>query len=230
MLKSLVKRSFRAVGLNVEWRDRLLESITYQDSPYLPRIYYESVRRLFYFRDMVDRVRAVPGNLVECGTSVGYGLLSFILIGELDGVRRDYYSFDSFEGFPAPAEEDRGTHLTKGFLSSPPELLLKVLRDGGVPEELIRQRLHVRKGFFDQTLPHYDGPIALLHLDCDLYESYKTALEHLYAKVAPNGVIMFDEYKSPHFPGADKAIDGFFADKPETVVQHPFGNYYVVKQ
>jgi O-methyltransferase len=230
MLKRIIKGLFHAAGLKVEWRDRLLESIVYQDSPFLPRIHHAQVKRLFYQREMVEQVRDVPGNLVECGTSVGYGLLGFILISELQGSPRHYYSFDSFEGFPSPAAEDNGTHVTKGFLASPPEVLLRVLRDGGVREEVLESRLHVGKGFFDKTLPGYSGPIALLHLDCDLYDSYRVALEMLYDQVSPGGVIMFDEYRDPHFPGADKAIDEFFAQKPEKLVQHRYGNYYVVKQ
>jgi hypothetical protein len=84
---------------------------------------------------------------------------------------------------------------------------------------------------FDATLPKYEGRIALLHLDCDLYESYKTALTHLYEKVAPGGVVMFDEYDDSRWPGAKIAIDEFFADKAEK--PRPHGKctwkYYVQK-
>jgi hypothetical protein len=64
------------------------------------------------------------------------------------------------------------------------------------------------------------GSIALLHLDCDLYESYKLALETFYDKVQPDGVIMFDEYADERWPGARKAIDEFFVHKPEAVQAH----------
>ena len=229
MIKSLIKRAFHTIGLSVEWRDKLLEQITYKDSPYLARIQLHSVRRLLYFREMVEKVRHTPGDLVECGTSVGHGLLSFILLSELMGVPRTYYSFDSFEGFPELAPEDQGTHVTKGLLASPPALLMKVLRDGYVPEDVIANRFCLVKGFFDKTIPSYTRPIALLHLDCDLYDSYKSSLS-LYDQVVSGGVIMFDEYRNPHFPGADKAIDEFFADKPEKLRQHSLGNYFVVKQ
>ncbi len=88
------------------------------------------------------------------------------------------------------------------------------------------------KGWFDTTLPRYDGRIALLHLDCDLYESYKVRLDILYDKVQPGGAIMFDEYKDTRWPGATKAIDAFFADKPEVIQPHSrcTWKYHVVKQ
>jgi hypothetical protein len=143
-----------------------------------------------------------------------------------------YYGFDSFEGFPEPVEKDEATPITgKGFWAKPPETVLKVLRDGRLPEETIRDRIRLVKGWFDKTLPAYDGHIALLHLDCDLFESYKLALEVLYDKVEPGGVIMFDEYGDGRWPGATKAIDGFFADKPERIQPHPrcTWKYHVVK-
>ena len=87
------------------------------------------------------------------------------------------------------------------------------------------------KGFFDNTLSSYEGRIALLHLDGDLYESYKVPLATLYDKVVRGGIIMFDEYADPRWTGARKAIDEFFADKPEVVVPHAkcTWKYYVEK-
>ena len=95
-----------------------------------------------------------------------------------------------------------------------------MLRDGRIPEIVIHDRVRLIKGFFDKTLPQYEGRIALLHLDGDLYESYKVSLETLYEKVAPGGIIMFDEYLDQRWPGATKAIDEFFSGKPEKVVPH----------
>jgi hypothetical protein len=117
-------------------------------------------------------------------------------------------------------------------LGQPPDTVLKVLRDGRLPEQTLRERIHLVKGWFDQTLPGYDGKIAFLHLDCDLYESYKLSLEMLYDKVQPGGVILFDEYGDERWPGATKAIDEFFRDKPETVQPHPrcSWKFHVVKQ
>ena len=72
----------------------------------------------------------------------------------------------------------------------------------------------------------------MLHLDCDLYESCKLALETFYDKVQPGGVIMFDEYADARWPGATKAIDEFFSDKPEMIQPDPkcTWKYHVTKQ
>jgi hypothetical protein len=174
-----------------------------------------------YFRDQVERVAGVPGDIVECGVSIGHGALLFLLLSEYVGVERTYYGFDSFEGFPDPVQADETTPITgPGFWASPSKAVTKVLRDGRIPEQWMRDRVRLIKGWFQHTLPKYDSTIALLHLDCDLYESYKIALETLYDKVAPGGIIMFDEYRDQRWPGATKAIDEFFADKPERVQAH----------
>ena len=64
----------------------------------------------------------------------------------------------------------------------------------------------------------------LLHLDCDLYESYLTCLNNLYKNVVNKGVIVFDEYYSHKYPGARIAIDEFFEDKKGTF------EYYVTSE
>ena len=54
------------------------------------------------------------------------------------------------------------------------------------------------KGWFDATLPRFaaahGGPVALLHVDCDLYSSTKCIFTHLGDRVVPGSVIVFDEY------------------------------------
>jgi hypothetical protein len=234
-LKSAVKRSLRRLGYKIEKIDPLEESIPvdYNHSPFLPRVYRGALDRYLYFKDMVEKVRTVEGDIVECGVSIGHGALLLTLFSDYIETPRTYYGFDSFEGFPEPVEKDETTPIKgKGFWANPPDTVLKVLRDGRLNEDVIRERIRLVKGWFDKTLPRYEGGIALLHLDCDLYESYKLALETLYDKVQPGGVIMFDEYGDTRWPGATKAIDEFFSDKPETVRPHPkcTWKFHVVKQ
>ena len=235
MLTDLIKRSFRYAGLKIERLDPLEETIPadYNHSPFLPRVYRGSLDRYLYFLDQLKIIRDIEGDIVECGVSIGHGALLFLLLSEYLGIERTYYGFDSFAGFPDPVEKDEITPITgKGFWANPPETVLKVFRDGRISEEKIRQRVRLAKGMFDETLPEYQGKIALLHLDCDLYQSYKSALTHLYNKVVKGGVIMFDEYADARWPGARKAIDEFFADKREKPVSHPkcSWKYYVEKE
>ena len=135
MFKSAIKRAVHWSGYKIERRDRLIDTTPadYNHSPFLPRIYRGSLDRMLYFRDQVERTSAVPGDIIECGVSIGYGALIFLLLSEYFGIARTYYGFDSFEGFPAPAEKDESTPITgRGFWANPPETVMKVLRDGRV--------------------------------------------------------------------------------------------------
>jgi hypothetical protein len=53
----------------------------------------------------------------------------------------------------------------------------------------------VGAGQFSDTLPTLDtGPLALIRLDGDLYESTYVALENLYPKLSPGGFLIVDDY------------------------------------
>lgn len=74
----------------------------------------------------------------------------------------------------------------------------------------------------------------LVHLDCDLYESYMTCLRFLYPRLVRGGYMVFDEYDLAvaAYPGAQKAIDQFLAGKPEKLERFGEGVHtrcYIVK-
>ena len=92
------------------------------------------------------------------------------------------YGFDGFDGLP----EDWTSRMRKGFFA----------RDT-LPR--VRSNCHLIVGWFDQTLPKFKetikhSPIALLHVDCDLYSSTVTVLNNLRENIVPGTVIVFDEY------------------------------------
>lgn len=78
--------------------------------------------------------------------------------------------------------------------------------------KLDETRIHLVKGWFSDTLPVTDtGEIALLHLDCDLYQSVKFCLETLYDKVVEGGCIVIDDYG--YWSGCKKAVDEFIHNR-----------------
>jgi hypothetical protein len=213
----------RRLGYEIHQRDPLEDFIPreYLQSPFLPKLYRQSAGRMLYFKDMLDRVRHLEGDIVECGVSIGHGILYFMLLSELIGVERRVFGFDSFAGFPSPSEQDRKTdatfQVTQGYYASPGEMVDRVLRDGRVSQNLIDTKLHLVQGFFADTLTQYTGQIVLLHLDCDFYDSYKQCLGKLFDKVVSGGFILLDEYEDPNYPGAQHAVDEFLVDKVERI-------------
>lgn len=237
-MKVLVKKLAASLGLSVSRRDRLLELVPldYLQSPFLPRIHRKSLGRTLYFTQMFERVPDVSGDIVECGTSIGHGILLWALLSDLAGADRTVWGFDSFSGFPDPTVADKrpdgSLAIHRGKYRTPPEIVQRVLTDGGVSAHTLRDRVRIVKGFFEESLCEFEGTIAILHLDCDLYESYKTCLEALYDKVASGGLILFDEYADEKHPGCRRAVDEFFRDKPEKPVElsrYRYSRHYVVK-
>jgi len=121
------------------------------------------------------------GVILECGVGSGESLT---WLEDLTGSRR-VVGFDSFEGLP----EDWRPGFDAGAFAQ---------RERG---RFRRAELCV--GLFEDTLPAFiaalDEPIALLHVDCDLYSSTRTVLSHCMPRLAPNAVVVFDEFFN--YPG-----------------------------
>jgi len=148
----------------------------------------------------------VPGDIVECGTARGgSAALMGLTLKELRA-RRLLWVFDTFEGLPAPSKRDPDLDVANlytgscvGTFDEVQELFEKlgILRD-----------THLIKGLFQTTVPKSEvGPIAVLHLDGDWYDSVRVCLDHLYDRVSSGGVIQIDDYG--HWEGARAAVDDF---------------------
>ena len=70
----------------------------------------------------------------------------------------------------------------------------------------------------------------LVHIDVDLHEPTRDALEFFYPRLALGGMIVCDDYGSTYCPGARKAMDDYMRDKPERIVDLPTMQGLVIKQ
>lgn len=184
--------------------------------------------------------RGIEGSLVECGVWRG-GSMGMMALAHLNAAKRAgrrLHFFDSFEGLPMPSKADgqdarayaggdSGALLATGQCAAPLDDSKALMARLGYPEELCSY--HV--GWFEETVPRAApsiGPIALLRLDGDWYESTRVCLSHLYANVAPWGVIVIDDYG--HWEGCRRAIDEFLATQSAPILLHRIdytGRYFV---
>ncbi len=163
----------------------------------------------------------VPGAFAECGVYKGGSMMAVALTLLEVGVRdRDLYLYDTYEGMPAPTEEDvdhrgidarehfertRTSDRSSDWLACSIERVREAVLSTGYPAE----RIHLVKGVVQETLPDQaPEQIALLRLDTDWYASTRHELETLYPRLAPRGVLIVDDYG--HFQGARKAVDEYF--------------------
>lgn len=135
-------------------------------------------------RTQLDSHLLAKGTVLEFGVATGRTLNHFAHILKNNTV----HGFDGFNGLP----EDWTSRMPKGFFAR------KTL-----PKVLPNCQLVV--GWFNQTLPGFkktvlkNDPIALLHIDCDLYSSTVTVLNELKDNIVPRTIIVFDEYLN--YPG-----------------------------
>jgi len=119
---------------------------------------------------------------------------SLHLIRDTLASRYDVYGFDSFQGLPEDWPE---TDCKKGHFSTQG---LEPYVPGAV----------IFAGWFKDTLPTYlfqAQPIALIHLDCDLYSSTKEVLVALNRFIMPGTILVCDEWiytKSDGSHGTDQ--------------------------
>lgn len=190
--------------------------------------------RLAYLQQMYERIQQVPGDVVECGVGRGGSLflLAYLMRANVHHHARTLWGVDSFQGFPEPTPEDASPRNPKeGEWYVTQEAVIALLEESGIDREAMGRGIRLIPGFFKESLKQFpDRPIALLHLDADLYQSYRDALTALFPKIVRGGVVLFDEYRSVNFPGATKAVDEYFADRPESVLQDAgTGKFYLVK-
>jgi hypothetical protein len=178
----------------------------------------------------------VRGEIVELGVFKGNSFFRWIKFRDLleNTNSRKIIGFDSFGDFPeAGFEADKNKRAA--FISETnggESISLEEMR-----QLLLQQRLdknvELVKGDILKTLPAYikANPhlkISLLHIDVDLFEPTKLALELLFPLVVKGGIIVLDDYGA--FAGANKAIDDYFKDNVE-IKKLPYAHAiaYVVK-
>jgi hypothetical protein len=186
-----------------------------------------------YFTKMYATISAIEGDVVECGVGKGRTMLYLAFSSFIESKKRKVWGFDSFEGFPEPAPEDKSyRNPQKGDWSDTSvEMVLGQLRRAGIPSDFIATNVSLVKGFFPETFKQFpQTKIALLHVDVDLYQSYKDVLEYFYPYVVENGLILFDEYNEEKWPGAKQAVDEFLKEQGQTLqFDTSVHKYFIVK-
>ncbi len=75
------------------------------------------------------------------------------------------------------------------------------------------------KGYFPESASQLpDTSYCLVHIDCDLYAPILSALNYFYPRLVPGGFLIVHDYLSLAWDGAERAVDEFFADKPESII------------
>ncbi len=110
---------------------------------------------------------------------------------------RRLHLFDTFAGLPEPDPEGRDQHIAGRFAASVVEAV--------TPLQSAPITVHVGRfpdSIQGMTLP----PLAMVHVDGDLYWSTRHALEVFWPVLVPGGVMVFDDYATEDCPGVRRAL------------------------
>ncbi|WP_211252466.1 TylF/MycF/NovP-related O-methyltransferase [Maridesulfovibrio frigidus] len=192
------------------------------------------MKRFLAHSEFFKKTLTVPGDIAELGVFRGMGLFTWanLLESYCVGDRtKVVWGFDNWEGFtqfsPEDGEADDAAHKNIGEFS-PKDFYQELLdaiklfdQDRFIPQ---KPRIKLVKGPLEETAAQFvlDNPgvrFSLIHFDCDLYAPTKAALEAFWPVLSRGGIMLFDEYSIPQWPGETKAVDDFFADKPEIRIE-----------
>jgi O-methyltransferase len=186
-----------------------------------PLVGAEWTARFVWFDRLLGEIDDVDGDVAECGVAGGGSLAMLMSLLRLRGSRRHVYGFDTWEGLPKPVAEDLGPGSAAEaglFGEASIGAVWRRLRTHDFDDDEIEERVTLVRGRFDETLPRFEGKLAFLHLDADLYESYRDALGNLWPSLSPGAIVALDDYGAPDsWPGAQRAVDEFVAARAGAV-------------
>jgi hypothetical protein len=179
------------------------------------------VPRMRNIRALIEKAleEDIPGDVMECGVWRGGATVFMRGVLAAHGIHdRNVWVADAFAGLPA-ANPDQPLDVAewgrrKGFFRATQDEVVAAFTTFGLLDERVRFVL----GWFQDSLP--TAPIeqlAVLRIDADLYDSTASVLRNLYAKVAPGGFIIVDDY---YFASCRQAVSDFLAEHDPDVEIH----------
>ena len=205
------------------------------------------LKRFLAHAELFKQVVEVPGDIAELGVFRGMGLMTWANLLEaycIGNRTKTVWGFDNWQGITELAPEDGA------------EIPGAEKRIGGFDPSAFKQELLDAIAIFDNDrfIPQkpriklVDGPIeetagrfvsehpgvrfSLVHFDCDMYKPTRAALEAFWPLLSRGGLMLFDEYAIPDWPGETLAVDEFFTDKQVRIQTLAWNNVpagYLVK-
>ena len=177
-----IRRMANDIATGDTWR--YMESKDLEDLDDLKTDYllYEWVVNKQLDKNLLD-----TGLVLEFGTATGRTLNQFAHWLP----NKTVYGFDSWQGLPEKFNDLPAGH----FAQKLPDVLLNCqLVQGWFGARPLQDKSGIPE-FTAQTFANeHKEPIALLHLDADLYSSTKTVLDAFADQIVPGTVILFNEY------------------------------------
>lgn len=181
----------------------------------------QSMARYLALYEIFKQVLPVQGSIVECGVNWGGGLMMLAHLSSIlepVNFQRRIIGFDTFSGFAGINDADeQGAEANPqrkagGFAADSWDDLQRciALYDanrfiGHIPKiSLVKGDACTEIPAYLEKHPH--TVVSLLHLDFDVYEPTRVAIECLVPRMPKGAVIIFDELNNDSWPGETRAV------------------------
>jgi len=187
------------------------------------------INKMLAHYELYKSILGLPGHIFELGVYKGASLVR--LATYRDALENDYsrkiVGFDAFGEFPTEGLNVKDdlefidTFETAGGYGLDIEEVSTLLNLKGF------ENFQLIKGNVFDTLPAYletnpETRLSFLHLDMDVKEPTDFALEILYERVVPGGLIVFDDYNA--VAGETISVDDFSRKYKLKIEKLPFYN------
>lgn len=205
---------------NMNWVKRMLLGFRFFRNFYRIRSGTSWRAHLVMAMKLLETPPSVKGDVVECGCWKGGATVNLSIACAIVGRKLKVY--DSFEGLPPPTEGDhiaqyahRNGFMPGVYMGALEEVTENVRRLGAL------EVCSFHKGWFEDTLPHHEGDIAMAFWDVDYYSSLHDCLLNLWPYLVDGGYLYLDEYRNVEYCSvfySEKYWDKYFSCLPPGLI------------
>lgn len=175
------------------------------------------VNRLFFLYQFASHCVTLSGEAAEIGVYKGGS--AKLIAKVFEKTPKQIHLFDTFTGFP------KGHPKNNELLSGGTDL--------NSVQSYLKECHNVvfHKGLFPDTAKELkQKKFCFVHIDADLYESTKNALELFYPRMISGGIIICADYTASKYNSPGKAITDFLKGKKEFPIHTTENQCIIIKK
>jgi len=171
----------------------------------------QNLARFLYIYDIFREIENIPGDIAEFGSWKGANIIFLSKLLEIYHAKSNKrtHCFEGFEGLQTFHEKDGDQTGLEGAYKGSYATLIDIIK-----LYQLEHRINIHKGLIQDTVPKFidsepSTMFSMLYFDADIYEPAKVMLDNFADKLSIGGVILFDEWNFPEWPGETQAVSEF---------------------
>ena len=187
---------------------------------------FSSHWRVYIVCWFAEYVKHLEGDFVECGVNTGAYAKAVIEYINFNALNKTFFLLDTYEGLVATqiteAEKQAGV---ANYLSAYSNVYEQVI------DRFKNDRVKIIKGMVPDTLPEITAQkIAYLSIDMNVWKPELDAMEYLWDRIVPGGILIHDDYGFPQHIHQKLGVDEFARSKQARLLCLPTGQAILFKQ